>query len=252
MVGSEGAGWLHRLRDDRDWQDRPQQRRVKAATPPAPAQEFARMAEGWHRVLGPLHREHIAQELGVNPKALEMMQVGWSSEHRATSWPMRDGNGRVCGIRLRQADGNKWSVRGSKSGLFVASSHDPFGGGALPGTLVISEGATDAAALLSLGVECYGRPSCNGGTEALVEYCSPHTWERVAIIADADAPGQRGARYLAARLVGYAPGGVKICTPPAKDVREWIRGGATAEDINALIEGAPLMRLTYSTKGGTR
>jgi hypothetical protein len=74
------------------------------------------------------------------------------------------------------------------------------------------------------------------------------TWQPQAavIIADADAPGQRGARSLAARLVGYVPDGVRIVTPPAKDAREWVRAGADRLDILDAIEAAPTLTLSYT------
>jgi hypothetical protein len=74
----------------------------------------------------------------------------------------------------------------------------------------------------------------------------------VAIIADADAPGQRGARYLASRLVGYVHGGVRIVTPPAKDAREWVQQGATRDDVLAAIDAAPVLQLTYGVKAVSR
>jgi hypothetical protein len=73
----------------------------------------------------------------------------------------------------------------------------------------------------------------------------------MAIIADSDAPGQRGARSLAARLVGYVRNGVRIVTPPAKDAREWVRQGATRRDVLDAIEAAPIMQLRYGVKGVT-
>lgn len=251
-VGTKGAGWLHRLRDSGDsWRTQP--RRVTVSAPAASTADLARMASACYTALGTLSRAVHAAELGVSADALDLMRVGWSAQHRATTWPMFDGAGNMCGIRLRAADGRKWAVRGSRSGLFVAQGPTLWGDGhRLPGTLVIVEGATDAAAMLTLGIECYGRPSCTGGTEAIVEFCAPERWNRVAIFADADTPGQRGAHSLAARLVGYVPDGVRIVTPPAKDVREWVRAGATRDDLARAVDAAPLLQLRYGVKGGAR
>jgi hypothetical protein len=67
----------------------------------------------------------------------------------------------------------------------------------------------------------------------------------VVIMADADAPGQRGADSLATVLLAYCPA-VRIATPPAgiKDARAWKRAGATAADVQAMIDAAPVRRLT--------
>jgi hypothetical protein len=244
-VGNSGAGWLHRLRDD-GWRDRPRQRRVKVETPREPAIECWRLAGEWYGALGKCQRGYIARDLGVTVDALEFMRVGWSAKHRATTWPMRGGDGHICGIRFRRDDGIKFSVRGGRNGIFVGQLPD---GPAFPGVLIIVEGATDTAAMLSIGIEACGRPSCSGGSDAIIKFCSPDRWERVAIVADADEPGQRGARSLAARLVGYVPDGVRIVTPPTKDVRDWVRQGATRDDVLAAIDAAPVMTLTYGRVG---
>jgi phage/plasmid primase-like uncharacterized protein len=77
----------------------------------------------------------------------------------------------------------------------------------------------------------------------------------VVIVADRDAPGQRGAASLAAALVAYCSE-VRIITPPAsvKDAREWKRSGATAADVQAAIDVAPVRKLRVSVrrKAGAR
>ena len=67
-------------------------------------------------------------------------------------------------------------------------------------------------------------------------------------MADGDAPGQRGAGNLAAVLLAYCPA-VRIITPPAgaKDARAWKRAGATAADVQAVIDAAPVRRLAVKT-----
>ena len=74
---------------------------------------------------------------------------------------MRDGAGRVVGIRLRGHGGEKWAVRGSADGLF----YDP--AMTWTGDIAVCEGPTDTAAALTLGLSAVGRPSCASGAEAL-------------------------------------------------------------------------------------
>jgi hypothetical protein len=92
-----------------------------------------------------------------------------------------------------------------------------------------------AAALLDLGLLAVGRPSCTGGVRLLVELVKQRRPAEVCIIADGDAPGQRGAGNLAAVLLAYCPA-VRIATPPdgIKDAREWKRRGATPADVAAV------------------
>jgi len=110
--------------------------------------------------------------------------------------------------------------------------------------LLIAEGATDTAALLDLGFNAVGRPSCTGGVKLLVELVKRLVALEVVIVADADVPGQRGANNLAAVLVAYSPA-VRIITPPAgvKDARSWKQAGATSADVQAAIDAAPVRRL---------
>jgi hypothetical protein len=241
-VGTKGAGWLHRLRDDHDWRNRPRQRRARLQKSAVPIIDFGALAAECFKAMGPHLRGLLSEGLHISPRSLMELGVGWSHRHRATTWPMTDADGQVRGVRLRRTDGQKFSVRGGREGLFIPSNVP------IVGCLVICEGPTDTAALRGLSFEVVGRPSCNGGADLLVEAVEKWQPTEVAVIADADAPGQRGARSLAARLVGYIPGGVRIVTPPAKDAREWVRYGATRLDVLDAIQAAPTMTLTYSKR----
>jgi hypothetical protein len=62
----------------------------------------------------------LSLELGVGMEALELLQPAFDPMNQAFAFPMRDGEGAVCGIRLRNFEGRKWAVRGSHEGLFYA------------------------------------------------------------------------------------------------------------------------------------
>ncbi len=247
-VGTKGAGWLHRLRDDEDWRERPRQRRVPMAAAPAPAIVFPALAETFAASMSENHLRMLSGKLGVTIKSLLSLSAGYSVQHRAYSFPMSDSRRRVHGLRLRTSDGRKFSVKGGREGLFIPDYGAPVDLVFANNRLLICEGPTDTAALFDLDFNVVGRPSCAGGVQLLVDLVCDWHPDDVAIIADADAPGQRGARYLASRLVGYVPGGVRIVTPPAKDAREWANRGATRDDVLQAIEVAPLLTLTYGVK----
>ena len=156
---------------------------------------------------------------------------------------MTDAAGDVLGIRLRLPGGRKLSIKGGKEGLFLPEGIDA------DGPLLVCEGPTDTAALLDLGFSAVGRPIVRGGVKLLVELVRKYRPEGVAIVADADAPGQRGAESLAAVLLAYSVS-VRIIMPPVgvKDAREWKRSGATAADVQAAIDAAPVRKLTVSTR----
>lgn len=117
--------------------------------------------------------------------------------------------------------------------------------------LLIAEGATDTAALLDLAFEAVGRPSCTGGAPMLVELVQCRRLRDVVIVADVDAhgAGQRGAESLAVALASYCPSVRAIAAPNGlKDVREWLRAGATHEDVLAAINAAPPRRLAVGSR----
>lgn len=168
----------------------------------------------------------LAQELGVDDASLEVLGAAWAGEHHAWAFPMRDAANRMIGMRLRNSNGRKWAVRGSGQGLFIPQVP------AADSALWLCEGPTDTAAALSLGLYAVGRPSCSacvGMTLALVQR---RHFSRVVIVADSDGPGLAGADKLAESLtVPYI-----VWIPPAKDLREFVRGGGDYDVIQSALK----------------
>jgi len=235
------AGWLHLLRDD-DWRQRSRYRSVSidAAAQPTDLAQFAHDCEA---AFSPSCRELLACELGVSGDSLLRLRVGWCRSFRAYTFPMSDVGGNVRGIRLRAPSGRKWSVKGGHEGLFLAADLR------VDELLLICEGPTDTAALFDLGFAAVGRPSCSGGVGLVVELLRNLQACEVAIVADGDLAGQRGATNLAAVLAAYSHR-VRIVTPPAgvKDAREWRRRGATRDDVLAAIGGATAHQLVVTAR----
>jgi hypothetical protein len=206
-------------------------------TPPAHPAEWWKsyaeqcQADGVGRLPG------LARELGVTVEALERLCTGWSGD--AWTFPMLDVAGRILGVRLRLPSGRKLAVRGGREGLFYPLD--------LPtdlttDTMLVCEGPTDCAAALDLGALAVGRPSCTGGVRHIVELVQRRCPGRVVVMADDDGPGRRGAEALASTLLPYIRQ-VQVLTPPAKDLRAWMRTGATRAQFQGLIAGAPTRRL---------
>jgi DNA primase len=160
---------------------------------------------------------------------------------------MRDAGGAVIGIRLRLDGDEKLCMKGSKLGLFIPTTviDSP--------DLLITEGETDAAAALSVGLNVVGRPGCGTGTKHLVEFITARRPKRVVIVADNDLAGQTGASTLAGVLQLYTQD-VRVITPDGvKDLRAWVNAGATREMIVASISAAmPRKHTIRSCQGGTR
>ena len=173
--------------------------------------------------------EELTKQTGLSRQELQSMRVGWSIKKSAYTFPMRDHEGKTIGIRLRTPDGNKFSVKGSRSGLFFAG--DP----PASGQVLIAEGPTDTACLVGKGFPTVGRPSCNGGGIYLLKMLN---WKHQAVlVADNDKAGRQGAAAIA-KLIKDKVASVRIMTPPrGNDIKDWVVGyGASSSTIQAVID----------------
>jgi phage/plasmid primase-like uncharacterized protein len=243
--GGKFSGWLHRLRESTDswWTSfRSSQFTLKQHQPQTSA-EWNELAHRFVAATSPGAMSNFADNLGLSVESLRRLRTGWVIDRRAWSFPMQDASGNVAGIRLRLSNGRKFAVKGGSDGLFIPAG--------LPESdrLLIAEGPTDTAALLDLGFAVVGRPNCSGGAGLIVGLLKRRNTQDVAIVADGDAPGRRGAEDLASILAAYTPT-VRIIVPPAgvKDARQWRQAGVTHGDIQAAIDAAPVKKLTVHVK----
>lgn len=251
---ANGGGWIHVLRR----QDAPP-RPAQTARPPArrPLLDAARAMEGFRAEFERYHDGSdvfasaalVGAELGLPGAAVDRLLVGRSRFYGAWCFPMRDGAGAVVGIRLRRyGTGDKFSVAGSRDGLFYdpgLEAEEALENGVRGRELVVVEGASDCAAGYAVGLPCVGRSSCATGADALKALCARLRATRITIVADNDrakarvvegAPGRPPERARArpgaegAMRLARALGRVwRIVTPPAKDLRDWVRAGCTAD-----------------------
>jgi hypothetical protein len=230
------AGWLHRLQGG-----------SYAAAPPPPGPPavpragLAWLAERYRQAVDPGRLYQLAASLGVSTRSLTALGIGWSQWHSAWTFPMRDTNGGILGIRLRLPDGRKLAVRGGHEGLFLPAGWD---GEPECRRLLVAEGTTDVAALYDMGfVTVVGRPSCQGGVRLLTELVERHRPREVVVVADNDPPGRQGAERLAGVLIA-AGQTVRVILPPAgvKDARAWLVAGGTRADVERALGATPARR----------
>jgi hypothetical protein len=182
------------------------------------------------------HLQRIGEGLGVTEDSLRRLLVGWDEREICSTWPEWDGWGRVVGLLRRYPRGRKWVRPGDRCGIFVPTDlPDSLAGEAL----VVTEGGSDCAAALSMGLWAIGRhASLSGGTETkrVLLWTKP---AQVIVISDNDASGtgRTGAELIARQIRGVARE-VAIVAPPQqfKDLREWYRAGARASDITRRLE----------------
>lgn len=232
------AGYFHELRPGarRFAPRRPRQVTLE------PKRTYGELVAAMERGLEPDRLHRFAASLGVSDESLrrlrigfacggEMQNLGLQPVGAAFTFPMVDQRGRVIGVRVRLAGGKKLCVKGCTLGLFVPTGLDT------SGTVYIAEGESDTAALLTLGVEAFGRPGAKGCPSLCAKFARVAGLSDVVIVADADDVGHEGAERLAVGLRMIVPR-VRVVTPPVKDVRLWLRQGATREQLEALCADA--------------
>lgn len=235
QLGANGAGWLHYTGDGTERQPVVAPRKPQAPAPEIDAPAIHRMFRDRALVQDGLEVRATAQRLGVSTASLNALEMGFSWRHGAATFPMRNDRGRVIGIRLRNANGEKWAVTGSKSGLIYPLR--------IPtnGLLWICEGPTDCAAMLDYGVAAVARASCNSETLFLCAIAK-RTKRDMVIVSDMDGPGVNGAERLRDALSAHVA--VRIVMPPAgfKDARQARIAGKTLDGFTTAPAGAGATR----------
>ncbi len=168
-------------------------------------------------------RERFAASLGVSERSLGVIGCAWHASHSAWAFPMRDGQGKCVGIRLRTEAGKKFAVKGSRQGIFLPMCQPQ-------STAYIVEGPTDTAAALTIGLFAIGEPSCNACVNYTQVAINRLGIRNAVLVADNDKPGLRGAKALADELQ------IPCCTLvlPTKDIRQFVQFGGTKELIESL------------------
>jgi hypothetical protein len=221
------GGWIHRLKDA------PAGREFVRRQPPPPQRhlnpdDIGREWARWADQTTDAHVNSLADALGVKALALRDVGACWAWPHDAWAFPMLDGAGEFCGMRLRSEDGTKRALRGSRHGVFLPSTRPE------SDTAVVCEGPTDLSAALSLGFWGIGRPSCLGAVADVKTTCARMGITKLLVIADNDGPGLRGA----AKLIEEARMTAKLVVLPAKDLRAWVASGGGRSAVDACIDNA--------------
>lgn len=188
----------------------------------------------------------LASDLGVNESSLQSIGIGWHHPTRSYSFPMRNADHRVVGMRLRTPTGSKRCITGSRLGIVIPDwlrdPSDLIGDFGIPESdpLLICEGESDTAAALDLGFRAIARPGCETCVDLIVAWIRRMKPAQVAIVADNDEAGRRGAHKLAGAIhksIGSMHCRI-VTMPGAKDLRQWRQfDGASHNTLLDVIEG---------------
>jgi len=233
VQGVSDVGWYHFYSSERpDFLPSQQRKHMQSESIDAPA------------LLAKMRRdtkfEHFglcAKDLGVSARSLTDLGAAWSVKHSAWAFPMLNGLGAPIGIRLRNAEGFKWAIKGSRQGVFTSIPRID------TRLAYIPEGPTSTAALLSLGLFAVGRAAALCGFDMVRETLRRLSIYRVVIVADNDEmkklgqregrPGIEAAQKLQKEL--KMPSVIWIPPSPCKDVRDFVKRGGTRKMIESAV-----------------
>jgi hypothetical protein len=216
------------------------------SAPPEPTAEqcahWERRLKEWRAPRAALNP--LARQLGLERESIQALRVGYDPAWRCWIFPERNGAGRIVGLTSRDADGRKRTIKGSVRGLTIPR----YKSGLPTGAFYVVEGASDTAALHSMGELAVGRSSASGSAAELrwlIALLQPYEDRVMVVVGDRDANqvGLDGAARLASSLRTFLSRKV-ICALPAegfKDLREqvvadrWHRGIVVQENITITI-----------------
>jgi hypothetical protein len=166
--------------------------------------------------------EDLAHHLKVSAEALTALEVGWSADDQAWTFPEFNGFNEICGILRRFPDSQKLVVQGGKRGLTL-----PTGWREKQTTLHICEGQSDVAAALSKGINAIGRPGKTAGLRNLAQVCRDFT-QAIVVVADNDNNDDgRQVQSFVRQLSNQLQKEIGIFRPPQgfKDLRDFLTSG---------------------------
>lgn len=202
--------------------------------------QLARDAAEYEGALTQERLDQLANMLKVSSESLRRLHVGWKADNRrldretgkwfddgpAWTFPERDAQGRVIGIQRRFVDSalDKKVIAGSRRGLYL-----PDGWSEMPGPVIIPEGASDVAAVLTVGGTGVGRPNVRAGIDLLADLLRDDARE-IVVAGENDQkpddswPGRAGAEKVSRTLADRLGRPVKLLMPPPgfKDLREFL------------------------------
>jgi len=217
---SKTGGWIHHYADGvivttrRKRIEKPQDK---------PASLFPLLDEYADRITTELI-DQLATDIGVNPDSLVRLRVGWDGQ--AYTIPVLSGDGRLQGIQRRLPNGKKLSVVGSRmsGGFFIP--RDLERGRAV----FITEGASDCAAVLSLGLNAVGRYNAQHYPSALLALHNNLRAPGYVIVADQGTAIEKRTAIEDAKFLNQHAV-TRVVYPPYKDVRAWLKHGLTLEQL---------------------
>lgn len=175
----------------------------------------------------------LSSQIGVSIQSLNALRCGYNTDRNVYTFPMRNWDFSICGIRTRALDGTKKAIERSKEGLFAPALTNQRS--MWNEAVMIVEGPTDCAAALDLGFYSIGRPSCTGASEQTIKFLLHIKPKYVIVVSDNDGPGLAGSQKLCEKIKSETKFKCTRIVLPTKDIREFKNNGGTKQVIEAII-----------------
>ncbi len=197
--------------------------RPTSVSSPRQTYHWQALASEYEEALTEERLQALSEMLSVSMEALVDIYLGWDAQTQCYTFPERDAEFNVVGIMQRALDGTQRCMAGGKRGLCL-----PVGFRERSDTVLIVEGASDVAALLTQNLCAVGRPSAASGGTLLIELLKNDP-RPIIVVGEFDPkpdcswPGKEGAERVASQLATELKRDVEFAMPPKhKDVREWL------------------------------
>jgi putative DNA primase/helicase len=177
-------------------------------------------------------REDVCRKAGIEPSDLGgAVQYSYVDENRKLlSQVLRFPGKKFLQRRPDGQGGWIWNVRGVRRVLYKLPA-------VIAAELVlVCEGEKDCDSAEKIGLTTTCNPG--GAGKWRDEYSESLRGKRIAIIGDADEPGRRHARQVAASLAGKVSSLKLLELPGAKDLSEWVEKGGSREALLELVRAS--------------
>ena len=183
--------------------------------------------EYWSREFQDDQAHILATKWNVDLTHLLDIGVGWDGQ--AHTLPMYNEMCDVIGIQRQWPNGYKCMVTGTQLGLFIPDS------AYVGDELIVTEGASDLATALQLGLTGIAKPNALVGNRLVYGYLKRHPrFEHILIVGDNDEAGKRGAHELQDHI-DSEHGRSAIWIPSVNDLRAEVQAHGCSQVKESLM-----------------
>ena len=230
----------------------PPGRRRSLRRPVPPGLWKARQADNARDVHAADHLPRLAGFTGLPADTLLDVGAGYWAGGGVHTFPVRDDAGTAVGLRTAEPSGHGRFAAGSDGhGLFAPPGLLTNPPADMP-ALYVGTGPTDAAAFAAWGLPALCRATPHGGARRVLAWIGRANPAEAVVLAYPGGDGRRAAVNLANVLRTRVPARVAEFPHGIADARGWFVREATAGEVVATLNAAPVLPRVGGGKGAGR